>query len=162
MLVVEDDRPTRELLGTILATEGIEFQLTSNGHEAMRRVHEQPPAMVILDLHLPSVQGEAIGTALRIELGPKLPIMAMSASFEEAAAERIGAYAFLGKPFDIEDFVGLVRTGLRLAAKPEALARRSDSARERLAGAMERQRVSFELARTRLHADQPDRTAASK
>src|SRR5579864_4135450 len=89
VLVVEDDRPTRELLGTILANEGIPCHLTSNGHEAMRSIQEHAPAMVILDLHLPSVQGEAVGAAMRIELGRALPILAISASIEQSAADRI-------------------------------------------------------------------------
>jgi len=93
ILVIEDDRATRELLGSVLRSEGLEFRLTSNGHEAVDLAYRQPPAMVMLDLHLPSVQGEAVGTALRIQLGPLLPILAMSASPEQAAADRIGAYA---------------------------------------------------------------------
>src|SRR5579862_5940742 len=105
VLVIEDDRATRELLGNILASESIRFQLTANGHEAMAAIRQTVPELVVLDLHLPSVQGEAVGTALRMELGRSLPILAMSASFEQATAQRIGAFAFLPKPFEIEDFV---------------------------------------------------------
>lgn len=144
VLVVEDDRPTRELLGTILANEGIACHLTSNGHEAMRSIQEDTPAMVILDLHLPSVQGEAVGAAMRIEVGRALPILVISASLEQTAAERIGAYAFLGKPFELDDFVRLVRQGLGLAARSDSLQRHSRQARERLQQAMERQRATFE------------------
>jgi DNA-binding NtrC family response regulator len=160
VLVVEGDRSTRELLGTILGNEGISCRLTSNGHAAMQAVRQQAPAMVILDMHLPTLQGEAVGTALRIEYGAKLPILAMSASAEEAAAERIGAYAFIGKPFELEDVVRLVRRGLELSEESYALLRRSHEGRMRLAGAIDQQRAAFQRALERRRHAKTDAGAA--
>lgn len=101
--------------------------------------------MAIVDMHLPNIlEAEAVGRALRAEFGPALPILAMSASREEQAAERIGAYAFLRKPFEIDDLLDLVRRGLELSERSYRLQRRSEHARERLAQAVERQNATFE------------------
>jgi len=161
VLVVEDDRPTRELLGTILEGEHIACRLASNGHEAMELAHHLPPDLVVLDLHLPSVQGEAVGTALRIEFGPALPILAMSASSEQALADRIGAYAFVSKPFEVDDFVRQVRRGLVLSARSDVLRQESDDARERLREAIERQRPSMEQVRERRFHAPHDRASGA-
>jgi len=139
VLVVEDDKPTRELLATILASLGIRCCATSNGHEAMDQARREPPAVVVLDVHLPTVQGDAVATALRIEFGHRLPVLAMSASFDAPTAERMGAYAYLQKPFDVEEFVGLIQRGFELAAMVP-------SARP-IEEAMRRQREAFDRAR---------------
>jgi len=142
--VVEDDVPTRELLAAILRTEGIEHRLSSNGHEAMEQAHSVTPALVVLDMHLPSVQGDAVATALRIDFGHRLPVLAMSASLEAGLAERLGAYAYLQKPFEVEDFVQLVRRGLELAVLNAA----AHTSQERMEAALRRQREAFDRART--------------
>jgi DNA-binding response OmpR family regulator len=146
ILIVEDDRPTRELLAAILTEEAMSFHLTSSGHEAMDFALDHQPSLVVLDMHLPSVQGEAIATALRIQCGQSLPILVMSASNEQAAATRMGAFGYLQKPFEIEDFVAKVRDGLALAQGSRELHRRASEARERLQQTLARQRVAFEAA----------------
>jgi CheY-like chemotaxis protein len=139
VLVVEDDRPTRELLSAILREEGLPFHVTSTGHEAMEYVRQHPPALVVLDMHLPNLQGDAVATALKIELGHSLPIIAMSASNEQALAEHMGALAYIQKPFNVEDLAREVRRGLALAAV--------SAARGGLESAAARQRMSFERVR---------------
>ena len=147
VLVIEDDRPTRELLAAILADEDLPYQLASTGHEAMEHARRSTPAMVVLDFHLPFVRGEAVATALRIEYGHALPILAMSASDEKAAAQRVGAFDYVQKPFEIDDFVKKVRHGLELAERSQSLRSSSDRARDRLQQTMERQRQAFEALR---------------
>ncbi|MFI5266826.1 MAG: response regulator [Chloroflexota bacterium] len=148
ILVVEDDRPTRELLAAILTEEGLPFHVTCTGHEAMEYAREHPPSMVVLDMHLPNLRGEAVATALRIELGQALPILAMSASNEWATAGRIGAYGYVPKPFEVDAFVSQVRQGLDLAERAEQLRQRSLEARARVEESLKRQRESFEQAVT--------------
>ncbi|MBV9120907.1 MAG: response regulator [Chloroflexi bacterium] len=115
VLVVEDDRPTRALLEAVFEQEGLACRLCSNGHEAMEQARNARPQLVILDAHLPSVQGEAVATALRIELGAHLPILLTSAASEADLARRVGAYAYLQKPFDIDELMRNVRQGLNLS-----------------------------------------------
>jgi DNA-binding response OmpR family regulator len=82
VLVVDDDRPTRELLAAVLEAEHLAYHVASTGHEALAYARQSPPAMLVLDLHLPSIGGEAVGAAFRIEYGSTFPILAMSASYE--------------------------------------------------------------------------------
>ena len=139
--MVEDDRATRELLSTILTEEQLAFVLCGNGHEAMALARATPPSMVILDLHLPSVPGEALATALRIDHGASLPVLAMSAGAEADAARRLGAYAYLQKPFELEDLVRLVREGLALAERAATARANAAVARQRIEEALQRQRA---------------------
>lgn len=143
ILVVEDDRSTRELLGQVLAGEGLPFRLSASGHQAMEEARREPPAMVLLDVHLPSLSGEALATALRIEHGPDLPILLMSASRELDLAARVGAFAYLQKPFELEELLEQVRRGLRLARGDREEAR---VARLRIEESMRQQRAAFERA----------------
>jgi DNA-binding response OmpR family regulator len=161
ILVVEDDRPTRELLGTILREERLPYHLTATGHEAMEFAHRATPAMVVLDLHLPSLQGEAVATALRIEHGRSLPILAISASYEHAAAERIGAFSYVQKPFEIEEFIRQVRYGLDLAQRSKQLRERSAEARANLQRTMLRQRQAFDRFSAGLNDDLATEPAAT-
>lgn len=151
VLVVEDDRATRELLSAILSEEGLPFLLCANGHEAMDFARADPPVMAILDLHLPSVQGDALATALRIEHGASLPVLAMSASYEAETAKRIGAYAYLQKPFELGELVRLVHQGLDLAE-------RAAISRANVAAA--RQRIQESLHRRPAPPSEPEMRAA--
>src|SRR5690348_4666734 len=148
VLVIEDDRSTRELLAAVLAEERLDCHLSSNGHEAMEYARGHTPDVVVLDMHLPNLQGEAVATALRIELGQGLPILAMSASNERAAASRFDAYAYIPKPFEIDDFVARVREGLELSGQARLLRERTIAARRRLEQSLARQRRSFDQARS--------------
>ncbi len=147
ILVVEDDRSTRQLLAMVLSEENLDFHMAATGHEAMEYAASSPPAMVLLDMHLPRLQGEAVATALRIQYGRSLPILAMSASNEAAAANRIGAFDFLSKPFDIDQLLSKVRHGLELAEQSRQLRHGSSRARDRLAVAAKQQRQSVERRR---------------
>jgi|GEM_PF-712285 DNA-binding response OmpR family regulator len=159
VLVVEDDRATRELLAAVLEAEHLAYHMASNGHEALAYARQWPPAMLVLDLHLPSVSGESVGAAFRIEYGSAFPILAMSASYEHAAAERIGAFDYLQKPFDLDALVAKVRDGLGLAARSAVLRDRSLEARNRLKQALARQRQTFNTLR---EAEPPPHQAAAQ
>jgi DNA-binding response OmpR family regulator len=138
VLVVEDDRPTRELLAAIFSEENLPYLLCANGHEAMDFARANPPVLAILDLHLPSVQGDALATALRIEHGASLPILAMSASYEADTAKRLGAYAYLQKPFDLSELMRLVREGLELAGRAAIARANVARARQRMQDSLQR------------------------
>ena len=137
ILVVEDDRATRELIATILAEEGLQCIVCANGHEAMDFARGSSPVMAILDMHLPSVQGEALATALRIEHGASFPVLAMSASHESDTAKRIGAFAYLQKPFELEELVRVVREGLDVADRAATARANASLARQRIHDSMQ-------------------------
>ena len=57
VLVVEDDAALRELLAMILESEGIDVETAANGREALARMAERFPALVLLDMRMPVMDG---------------------------------------------------------------------------------------------------------
>jgi CheY-like chemotaxis protein len=108
VLVVDDDAGTRQLLQFMLEDAGYTAVLAGNGAEALARVMEQAPALVLLDLHMPVMSGWAFHDELR---GRRLdiPVVYMTAAeYDWAQAEQHGARAALPKPFDVDDVLSTV------------------------------------------------------
>lgn len=113
ILVVDDDPLILSALRGVLEDEGFAVVTAADGREAVERASNRRPALVVLDITLPVLDGFAVATALRAAHGPGLPILAMTAdgAAEEKAA-RAGAYAYLRKPFELDDVVRAVKSGL--------------------------------------------------
>src|SRR3712207_2785624 len=95
----------------ILEDEGFDVGTAMDGAQALRLAAERPPGVVVLDMSLPDVTGEALARQLRATW-PGLPVLVITADGRAAEkAARIGAYAYLHKPFDIGELVALVRRG---------------------------------------------------
>jgi len=116
VLVVDDDPDMRLTMHEVLTDEGLEVDLAADGREALERAASQRPALVILDLTLPILDGFEVADRLRQQHG-LLPILAVTADGRAPhKARRVGAYAYLRKPFELDTLVSLVRHGL---ADPE-------------------------------------------
>jgi DNA-binding response OmpR family regulator len=103
----------RQVCQWALEDEGFVVESAGDGGEALRSAHSSRPAVVVLDMTLPGAPGEAVARELRQLHGTALPILVITGdghATEKAA--RVGAYGYLSKPFDITDFVALVRQGL--------------------------------------------------
>lgn len=113
ILVVEDDDVVRRIVGETLEAEGWTVLVAADGRQAIQQAAEHPPALVVLDVTLPIVDGYGVAAALRAAQGPGLPILVVSADGQVAAkAQRAGAFAYLRKPFDLDDLVATVRRRL--------------------------------------------------
>jgi CheY-like chemotaxis protein len=105
VLVVDDHEDTRELLLTILKTEGYDVDLAEDGEEAVRRYRERPADIVLMDLYMPRRDGIAAIQDLAEEF-PGVVIVAMSGDgdlvWHDALAEarRAGAQLTLRKPLE--------------------------------------------------------------
>ena len=112
ILVVDDDADIRGAIGEALSDEGMAVGTASNGREALQRAEEARPSLVILDITLPRLDGYQVADELRQRYGV-LPILAITADGRAAAkARRVGAFAYLRKPFELEELVALVKRGL--------------------------------------------------
>jgi DNA-binding response OmpR family regulator len=104
ILVVEDDPTSRKFLELILKKEGYQVVTAANGLEGHRKVGEESPDILILDVMLPGIDGFEICHRIRSKTGNvRLPIILMSAKVQESdrdAALKVGADAFLSKPVD--------------------------------------------------------------
>jgi CheY-like chemotaxis protein len=104
VLVIDDELPVRDLIGSILESLGFEVFVAASGQEARHRIKTHPIDVVITDLVMPEEEGIEIIRGLR-KSHPALKIVAMSGAFGSEvlhAASRLGAHATLSKPLTIE------------------------------------------------------------
>jgi two-component system response regulator MprA len=111
VLVVEDDRDSRELLGEVLALSGYRPLLAADGLEALRVLARERPCVILLDLMMPRMDGCAFREAqLAIDALRTIPVVVVSADPNaERKARDIEAAACLGKPVDPDDVLALVQ-----------------------------------------------------
>ncbi len=119
VLVIEDDRSIQELIRLYLEKENFEVKLASDGNEGLESVYESPPALVILDLMLPRIDGWEV--CRRIRDAHAIPIIMLTA--RDAVSDRInglelGADDYVTKPFDPRELVARVRAVLRRSQTP--------------------------------------------
>ena len=114
ILVVDDDPLVRQIVRDVLMEEGFPVATAADGPQAIRRAVAEPPALVVLDMGLPGMDGDAVAAALRAAHGRALPILTITADGGAAdKAQRVGAFAYLRKPFDLDDLVAAVQGVLR-------------------------------------------------
>lgn len=110
ILVVEDDDALAEALQDTLRLAGYQVAVATNGLEALRHLEQQPADMVVSDINMPKMDGEALLKKLRAQ-HPDIPVMLMTAygTIQQAVdAMREGAVDYLVKPFEAEVLVNMV------------------------------------------------------
>ena len=125
ILVVEDDAAVRNLITVTLETQNYRFESASDGRQALLAVTSQQPDIVLLDLGLPDMDGEAI--IRRIRSWSAMPILVISARSDDRdkiAALDAGADDYITKPFSVDELLARIRTTLRrlsvLSPAPDA------------------------------------------
>lgn len=110
VLVVDDEFGVAEVLDAILTDEGYRVITATNGRQALARIAEQPPDLILLDYMMPVLDGVAVLRALSADpAAQKLPVVVMSALPEEAISTEARNYvAFLRKPFRIKTVLAAV------------------------------------------------------
>jgi CheY-like chemotaxis protein len=108
ILVVDDEPLIRDVLVTVLRDEGYAVVTAHDGLAALELVQQQAPALVLMDVMMPRMDGRMAFRAMRDHApGNGLPIVLMSAMAEPADLDAEIA-AFLRKPVDLEDLLALV------------------------------------------------------
>lgn len=116
VLVVDDDPDILEAICDILEAEGYDVARARHGEEALVRVEARRPAVILLDLMMPVMDGVAFAQALRLRPAVKdVPIVVISADGNPQRAAAVGASGYLAKPFDIEALLAQV-AGIARAA----------------------------------------------
>jgi len=113
ILVVDDDPNTRLTIRWALEDAGYAVVTAADGVQGLARAASVRPALVVLDLRLPGVDGRTVAAQLRATDGTPPPILLITADDRAATmARHVGAYAYLSKPFELDDLVATVRLGL--------------------------------------------------
>ena len=115
ILVVDDEPIVREVLGRYLSLEGFDVVVAADGEEALDRFHRSAPALVLLDLMLPKVDGYEVFRRIR-DGGDGTPVIMLTARGDEV--DRVvglesGADDYVAKPFSPREVVARVRAVLR-------------------------------------------------
>lgn len=122
ILVVEDDAPVRNLIGTTLKTHGYDYITATNGENAIMQASSNNPNVVLLDLGLPDIDG--VDVIKKIRTWSQMPIIVISARAEDQDkidALDAGADDYLTKPFSVQELLARIRvTERRLSAMQSA------------------------------------------
>ena len=125
ILVVEDERKIADLLKDYLSGAGFKVTCLDRGDAVLAAVRANPPALVLLDLMLPGMDGIAVCRELR--KFSTVPVIMATAKVEEVdrlIGLEIGADDYICKPFSPREVVARVKAVLRRARPAEAAPRR--------------------------------------
>ncbi len=124
ILVIDDDAIIRSLLARILSGAGHVPVEAKDGRDALRKLQDCQPAVIVTDIVMPEMDGIEFIRTLR-RLAPTLPVIAISGGTARGGAElflrtakALGADAVLEKPFRAETFLDAVRTTLSVSSRP--------------------------------------------
>ena len=114
VLVCDDTPFFREMVRDVMAEAGYTVEVAADGEEALEKVAEAGPDLLILDLQLPGISGFEVVKQIRSSQAWKtLPILAMSGVFTDSAdvmsLEDVGADDYIGKDFKPEHLLKRVR-----------------------------------------------------
>jgi len=109
VLIVDDDVETLAAERQLLAESGFRVVEARDGTEALRMVQEDPPAVVVLDVQMPGMDGPSFARELRMALRRVPLVILTGVPNPRREADRCNAEAYLAKPFDAQNFVNVVR-----------------------------------------------------
>jgi len=123
VLVVDDDTDILEAICEVLEVEGYRVARARHGREALEAIDAEVPALILLDLMMPVMDGPSFARALRARsFAADVPIVVISADGNPGRAVSVGARAYLAKPIDIEALLAQVTSlaGRAGGAEPHA------------------------------------------
>src|SRR6478752_954880 len=126
ILIVEDESGIADTIQYVLATDGFAPVWCATAEQALREFAAQPPALAILDVGLPDLNGFALFKQLQALPGgdqvPMLFLTARSDEIDRVVGLELGADDYVPKPFSPRELVARVRSILRRSAKGTAAA----------------------------------------
>jgi CheY-like chemotaxis protein len=112
ILIVEDNEKNRKLVRDVLQFKGYAVVETDTGEEALRLARERTPALILMDIQLPGMNGiEALGHLRGDDRTRRIPVMAVTASAMTHDRQKIlaaGFDAYQSKPINVKEFVRAV------------------------------------------------------
>ena len=121
ILLVEDERKLRDLVRSYLELTGFTVLSTDSGAEAITLASSARPDLVVLDLGLPDIPGEAVAREMRaVGPTPILMLTAKSAEEDRIRGLELGADDYVTKPFSPRELVLRVQAILRRGSQADA------------------------------------------
>jgi two-component system response regulator VicR len=114
ILVVDDEKPISDILKFNLIKEGFEVDVAFDGEEALKKVYQFGPDLILLDLMLPKLDGFQVCRKVRETFN--MPILMLTAKEEEVdkvLGLELGADDYITKPFGMRELIARVKANLR-------------------------------------------------
>lgn len=109
ILIVDDDSAIRDSERQILADNGFRVVEARDGAEALRAIDVEQPALILLDVQMPGIDGPTFARELRARLR-RVPLVVLTGVADpKREADRCNAETYLRKPFDADELVRVVR-----------------------------------------------------
>src|SRR5438094_6944339 len=147
VLVVDDEPRVLRFVRAELESDGYRVLIASNGRQAIELHESERPALVILDLIMPDVDGFEV--LRRIRVSARTPVIVLTARASDVDKIRgldLGADDYLTKPFNPEELSARMRAVLRRSASGATLVQRQIFTFDNLQVDLERRRVTVEGA----------------
>src|SRR5262245_60181401 len=126
VLVIDDEEVMRDVLENLLSSDGYRVDLAKTGEEGLARYADRPPDVVLLDVSMPGMGGlRALEEILKLDGEAVVIMITAYATFQPAisawdrSAWQRGAFNCVRKPFDNQEVVKLVASGVRRRRKDE-------------------------------------------
>jgi len=107
ILVVEDNQDNREMVVKVLKFNGYEVIEAVDGEEAIRKAKTEAPALILLDIYLPKMDGYEVAKRLKGDTGLRsIPVIALTAHAMKGNREQAleaGCDGYISKPIDIRE-----------------------------------------------------------
>jgi two-component system, NtrC family, response regulator AtoC len=114
VLVVDDEAPMRKNISDLLSRDGITSLEASDNDEAFKQLTTNNPDLILLDINLPRIEGLNILKDIKKQY-PDIPVIIFTAygtSERAIEAMKSGAFDYLEKPFDLDEFLLTIRRAL--------------------------------------------------
>ena len=119
VLVVDDEPNIRDLLSASLRFAGHQVATAANGNEAINKIIDTPPDLVLLDVMLPDISGFGVTKKIR-SLGIEVPILFLTARDEtqdKITGLTIGGDDYVTKPFSLDEIMARINAIMRRSGK---------------------------------------------
>ncbi|NLX92106.1 MAG: response regulator transcription factor [Firmicutes bacterium] len=121
ILVVDDEKPIAEIIRYNLEEEGFEVLVAFDGAEALRLAFEEKPALILLDIMLPRIDGFSVCRRIRQKMDvPIIMLTARESEIDKVMGLEIGADDYVTKPFSARELIARIKAALRRVKMQEA------------------------------------------
>ena len=121
ILVVDDEKPISDIIKFNLEKEGYEIITAFDGEEALEKVAEESPDLIVLDVMLPKIDGlEVVREVRKTHSMPIIMVTAKETEIDKVLGLELGADDYVTKPFSNRELVARVKANLRRQSSTQA------------------------------------------
>lgn len=137
VLVVDDEKPIADILQFNLAKEGYRVVTAYDGDEALEKVEEEKPDLILLDIMLPKRDGMEVVREVRKKYDtPIIMITAKDSEIDKVLGLELGADDYVTKPFSTRELVARVKANMRRHQTTTALEKEEETSTDIVVGSL--------------------------